>query len=282
MRPLLPKPNFSNVSSYLDFGQSKNRTSMLPLLGAGIDAATGLIGQLINRGHEKKMQREAFAHNREMAEYAYSKDLEMWDRQNQYNTPEAQMQRLTEAGLNPNMVYGSGTVAGNTSGQMPKYNAPTRGAVRLTPLEIPQVLGAFMSLKQQQANIDQTRAQTANIIEAAGTQGLKKKLLELGVSDATARKVYEDHYYRQRASKMFWDARGSEAGTKRKRELLLDEEDERSFRTWMKENKGESYFEDRYNKMMGKDAIDQFIDNLDIQGDTKAAKAIRQFLQTVF
>lgn len=36
--------------------------------------------------------------------------------QNAYNSPAAQMQRLQAAGLNPNLVYGSGNVVGNQSG----------------------------------------------------------------------------------------------------------------------------------------------------------------------
>ncbi|MEM0173651.1 MAG: hypothetical protein QXI16_03995, partial [Sulfolobaceae archaeon] len=43
-----------------------------------------------------------------MAEQARTHDVDMWNRQNAYNTPEMQMQRLKEAGLNPNLIYGSG------------------------------------------------------------------------------------------------------------------------------------------------------------------------------
>ncbi|WP_139366091.1 hypothetical protein [Elizabethkingia meningoseptica] len=38
----------------------------------------------------------------------------MWNRNNEYNTPLAQMQRLKDAGLNPNLMYGQGTT-GNSS-----------------------------------------------------------------------------------------------------------------------------------------------------------------------
>lgn len=34
-----------------------------------------------------------------------------WNKQNAYNTPKAQMERLKAAGLNPNLVYGNGSVA---------------------------------------------------------------------------------------------------------------------------------------------------------------------------
>lgn len=60
--------------------------------------------------------------NREMAEFAYRQNLEQWHRENEYNSPAAQMSRLKEAGLNPNLVYGS---IGNTAGGSPTYDAPT-------------------------------------------------------------------------------------------------------------------------------------------------------------
>lgn len=73
------------------------------------------------QGHENDRMR---AYNRDMAlemyglenkradavwerEKAYNADL--WAKQNEYNSPKAQMQRLSDAGLNPNLMYGQGT-----------------------------------------------------------------------------------------------------------------------------------------------------------------------------
>lgn len=82
------------------------------VVGSGINAAASIYNtQQMNKA------------NRELAEYGYQKDTEMWNKNNLYNSPEAQMSRLKQAGLNPNLVYGNGAV-GNTSGQLPKYNAP--------------------------------------------------------------------------------------------------------------------------------------------------------------
>ena len=57
----------------------------------------------------------------------------MWDKVNRYNHPLQQMQRLKDAGLNPNMIYGSspGSAVGNAQsiatgkqlqGQAPQYS----------------------------------------------------------------------------------------------------------------------------------------------------------------
>ena len=53
-----------------------------------------------------------------MAEYAYSKDLEMWQAQNAYNHPTEQMARLKEAGINPHMAYMKGNLP-NQAKEMP-------------------------------------------------------------------------------------------------------------------------------------------------------------------
>lgn len=45
-------------------------------------------------------------------------NIQQWERENEYNKPAAQMQRLREAGLNPNLVYGRGSVA-NTAASSP-------------------------------------------------------------------------------------------------------------------------------------------------------------------
>ena len=88
--------------------------------------------------------------NRQLAEYAYSKDLEMWNRQNEYNSPQAQMERLQAAGLNPAMMYGQGSQAAGQAKEMPKYNAPTMDYTVAIPM-IVQTLGAFQDIKVKQA-----------------------------------------------------------------------------------------------------------------------------------
>ena len=53
------------------------------------------------------------------------KQKELIDYQNEYNTPSAQMSRLLEAGLNPNLVYGSQAPAGiSGNASAPSGHAP--------------------------------------------------------------------------------------------------------------------------------------------------------------
>lgn len=102
----------------------------------------------------------ANSQNMKIAKYAYSKDLEMWNRNNEYNNPQSQMQRLKTAGLSPNLVYGNG-VTGNSGSQLPKFQAPTMSYdMNLqNPLNN---LSLFQDIAVKQAQIDNIKQQTQN------------------------------------------------------------------------------------------------------------------------
>lgn len=132
----------------------------VPLAAAGAQGAASLFGGKLQADAMAKNTRLTNAANMRLAEYAYNKDLEMWSRNNTYNAPQQQMTRLKEAGLNPNLIYGNGSSPGNTSAQMPKYNAPTMDynfRPQFNPVEI---MGAYNNYKLVQAQTQQIAAQT--------------------------------------------------------------------------------------------------------------------------
>lgn len=66
--------------------------------------------------------------NKKLAQYSFDKNVEMWRLQNEYNSPKNQMARFTEAGLNPNLMYGKGTPGNATT--LPQYQGlPSSGEV---------------------------------------------------------------------------------------------------------------------------------------------------------
>jgi hypothetical protein len=73
-------------------------------LGTGISALSGAA----QVGGQLQQNRKANAFSREMYEKTRADNIKFWDMQNDYNSPQKQMQRLQAAGLNPNMVYQSG------------------------------------------------------------------------------------------------------------------------------------------------------------------------------
>jgi len=125
---------------------SKSQNVMGSLLGGGVvSGGLSLLNNILGVGQAKK-ERE---YQKEMATTAYQRDVEMWNTQNAYNAPAAQMERLKEAGLNPNMVYGSGSATGNTSGSMPKHQSYGTPTAQLDIGGIMNVLGQFTQIKGQ-------------------------------------------------------------------------------------------------------------------------------------
>lgn len=87
------------------------------------DASTTLLGGVLQGITSSNAVREQNEANMALAQFAYEKNREQWEAENAYNTPTAQMQRLRAAGLNPNLVYGSGA-AQSVSAKSPQYQAP--------------------------------------------------------------------------------------------------------------------------------------------------------------
>lgn len=78
----------------------------------------------------------------------------MYNLQNEYNLPSAQMERLNQAGLNPNLVYGDG--ATTLAASVGSGASASAQQAKIPDLDI---LGSYLNLRQQKENIDLTRAQ---------------------------------------------------------------------------------------------------------------------------
>lgn len=107
-------------------GQAEGNSGVGQAIGAAAMGLASLGGNLIDSYRNRKTARwnteRTIAANKEAAELAYQRDIEKWNMQNAYNTPEAQMARFKDAGLNPHLIYGQGT-SGNAQ-SYPQYHAP--------------------------------------------------------------------------------------------------------------------------------------------------------------
>lgn len=91
------------------------------------------------------------AAQKEQAELAYQRQVEMWHLQNQYNSPQQQMERFGAAGLNPHLIYnqgGPGNANSTPSYQAPnlqyRYEAPAYGAAASTAIQQLMQVGTWM------------------------------------------------------------------------------------------------------------------------------------------
>lgn len=147
---------------------------MDPILGGSlVSAGTGLLNNIFGNAAQKKADKRNFQYSMKMAEFQNQKNVEMWNMQNQYNSPAQQMLRLNEAGLNPNLVYGNGSVTGNTSSHIPEYQAP-KPDFHSTPFQLPNVLSVLSAFQDLQIKKSQTQSIEADVTE----KNIKNQFLE--------------------------------------------------------------------------------------------------------
>lgn len=106
------------------------------LISGGINLIGGALNSLFGRKTSKDNAKAQYKYNKLLQDQAFAHNVDMWNRQNEYNTPANQMARLKSAGLNPNLMYGQGNV-GN-AGSPPQYDAPSV-TPHLEPFQIPQI-----------------------------------------------------------------------------------------------------------------------------------------------
>lgn len=143
---------------------------MGPLGTAAIGLGSSLISSAFGSLFGNNSAKQQFKYQQKLNQEAFQHDVDMWNRQNAYNTPSAQMERLQAAGLNPNLVYGNGG-ATNTANSAPTYNAgsaPDVAAAR-------QAAGSLANAGFNTAlNFQLQQAQAANLqadTELKNTQG---------------------------------------------------------------------------------------------------------------
>lgn len=120
-------------------------------LAAGIQSAGGVFGSMIAaRANKKAWERQV------------QTEQAIWERdtkyQEQYNSPQAQMERFKAAGLNPNLIYGQGT-PGNVSvtGTVPRAESYLKGAepfIQMTANAFSEGLLFAAELRKKNAEAD--------------------------------------------------------------------------------------------------------------------------------
>jgi hypothetical protein len=127
---------------------------LLPILGAGLSAVGGIVGNIMNNRSQNKANQQNIEFQREMYNRQRQDSLSDWNMQNEYNSPEAQMRRLKEGGLNPNLVYGQGAVANNTQGVRSSSGANANIApTRVDPSFIGDSVNQYFNVQRQEKSL---------------------------------------------------------------------------------------------------------------------------------
>lgn len=122
----------------------------------------------------------------EQAELQNQRNIEQWNRENEYNLPANQMQRYIDAGLNPNLIYGQPSLSADSPNMVAPFETPNAiapqldaGALnqasalshqnKLTDTEIKNLLS---DTPYSKANLDEKVAQVKALLQQINTNRL--------------------------------------------------------------------------------------------------------------
>lgn len=147
-----------------------------PAIIAGIIAAGSAI---INRIAENRAQKKQNAANMALADKEFALNQTAVDKQNAYNSPVSQMYRYTEAGLNPNLIYGSGSASAGNQSSLASYNAPQAQKVGGSMPDFVGLLDQYQNFQMKGAQVDNVKALTENIRSRTLNEALRGNLLDV-------------------------------------------------------------------------------------------------------
>lgn len=137
------------------------------LAGAAISPIANAISGAQNYKNQRKLMWLQSDLNQQAAEWQNQTNIANWQMQNEYNTPANQMQRLIDAGLNPNLMYGNGSAATGNADNVQGASAGSTGlghsAININTADAAVAMSNIVRNMQQgelmQSQIDMQRAQ---------------------------------------------------------------------------------------------------------------------------
>ena len=144
-------------------------------LSFGQQAGLAGLSSVMDFAGSSILANSANAKSKRAAERQLWHNVYLMNLQNEYNKPINQMKRLEEAGLNPNLVYGSGAdTLSATAGRVEQAGiTPSKGTINFI-----EKMSMLNAMKQQEANIDRTDADTNAVNANIGIAKARLKLDE--------------------------------------------------------------------------------------------------------
>lgn len=149
-----------------------------PLVAAGIAAGASLLGtggQIYAAG---KMNKKTRAWNEKMYGVQRADALSDWNMMNAYNSPEQQMQRFKEAGLNPNLIYGQQNEGATVRSTEAKGWNPETPDLSGIGRAAQGGIQAYQDITLQQETVKNMQAQRENMALDGVIKALQAKQIE--------------------------------------------------------------------------------------------------------
>lgn len=129
------------------------------------------------------ISRETNAYNYLLASKQNDWNIEQWNRENAYNTPSAQRQRLLDAGLNPNLMLDGGDT-GNARGLDSANYANAQPTTMQNPAQeklgmLQSIQGVLQSANETAMQYAKQRSEIANLDSQTNAQNIQNSYLRL-------------------------------------------------------------------------------------------------------
>lgn len=154
---------------------NNKKSNIWDLAGAVLGTGANIVSTAMTNNANERMQQEQNKWN-----------LEQWQRNNEYNSPAAQMQRLKAAGINPDVMYGqnAGGAAGNSSSPAQGTNPIPKQPFFLDPTMSAQIRALNAKAYSDEMNGNGQDLQN----EVFSKTGLQQALKNLGLTDSEIEK----------------------------------------------------------------------------------------------
>lgn len=148
----------------------------------------GFLGSLLGSSINAQAQREINQQNLDFAREMWQNQVDyadkVWQRESDWNSPAQALQRIKDAGLNPNLLYGQGVQA---SGATPTSQQPRPTSVDLKAPQVDFNSAAALGLQSKlvDAQSENLRAEAIKNLSAAAGQDISNQILgETGMDTA--------------------------------------------------------------------------------------------------
>ena len=171
---------------------------MPELLPAALSAGGNLLETGLNIWSTNRQNKLSREFSEKMYDKQFRDSIAFWNMQNAYNTPEAQMQRFENAGLNPHLIYGKGNAGNAPALSIPdvkpaQFNSPDFSGIAKA---VPSFLSSFLDMEIKKAQHDNLLADNTTKLEEAEL----KRAQRLKTTQDTKRSIYDLDFDRSLAS----------------------------------------------------------------------------------
>lgn len=141
------------------------------LAAAGVSALGGIVSNAMNAGYNAREAQKNRDFQREMYERQYKDSIDFWNLQQEYNSPQNQLIRLRNAGLNPLLMYGQSGVQ-NVATSQPNQPSQPSGSQASASFTNPFQTAEYLLLDAERRKKE---AETKKISSETDWQNLENK-----------------------------------------------------------------------------------------------------------